>query len=425
MIAPGRKIESDAEPIAAPADPVQDEICALQNVRIPHIRIHVFRDTDAFSDIWNKAMKDRRMANATIECHTGGLPGAIEKYRGEEAPELIIVETNAPSDVILMEADLLSELCEPHTQALIVGHTNDIRLYQKLLGLGVSNYLVFPVTISSIIEAISEIYSEPDTRKIGESIAVIGGRGGVGASSIAQNLAISLSNEVSTEVLLVDMDTHFGTVCLNFDIEPNDGLLELVDQAERLDVGILDRVLIKRGLRLNVLTTTPGLTDSRDLDDFTVDRVLDVSTMSMRYTVLDMPHEWSEVTRKTLTIADHVVIVATPDLGCLKNVKSMMDHLQTLRPNDAPPTLVLNQAGMPKRKEISEAEVVQTLKAKPSVVIPFDARLFDNALISAKPVVEVDPKRPASRALTRLCVGLIDPSTKDTMKTSKRKLRLF
>ena len=365
------------------------------------------------------------MANATVQNHTGGLPGAIQKYRGEEAPDLIVIESNATAEVILMEADLLSELCEPHTQALIVGHTNDIRLYQKLLDLGVSNYLVFPVTISSIIEAISDIYSEPDTRKIGESIAVIGGKGGVGASVIAQNLAISLSNEVSTEVLLVDMDTRFGTACLNFDIEPNHGLLELVDQAEKLDVGILDRVLIKRGLRLNVLTTSPNLEDNRILDDFTIDRVIDVSTMSMRYTILDMPHEWSAVTRKALTVADHVVVVSTPELGCLKNVKTLIDQLKVLRPNDPMPTLVLNQTAMPKRREISQKEIGQTLKLDPAVVVPFDGKLFDQVTVAGKPVIEVDPKRPASRALKALSADMIKGAAKDRGASPKRKFRLF
>jgi pilus assembly protein CpaE len=80
-----------------------------------------------------------------------------------------------------------------------------------------------------------------------------------------------------------------------------------------------------------------------------------------------------------LVAADEIVLVATPDLACLRNTKNMYDVLRAARPNDAPPRVVLNMVGVPKRTEISMADFTRASKPSRLSSIPFDAKVFGTA----------------------------------------------
>ncbi|MEM1298784.1 MAG: AAA family ATPase [Pseudomonadota bacterium] len=409
-----------AEGLAA-SEPTETD--GMDGVRIPHINIEVFLETDAFADVWARAAEDRRLVTTTTEVFSGGFPAAIKRYTQQQTPNLIIVETDSSDDVLEFETDALAEVCDPNTQLIVVGHRNDIKLYQKLVGMGVANYMVYPVTIPSIIAAISEVYKEPGKEKIGRVTAVIGAKGGVGASTIAQNIALLSSNRSHADVMLVDMDIAFGTASLNLDVEPNQGLSELIDQAERLDAAMLDRVLVKRGLHLNLLSTPPSLENDRALDTYCVEQLLDVAGTHMPHTVLDMPHTWSEASRRALVGADEVIVVATPELGCLRNATALLTQLRAMRPNDARPHLVLNQSDMPRRQEIPAKDIAQILKVEPLACVPHDPKVFSQASSNAKMVAEVGAKKPVGKALQQIITGL--EQAKKNPANDNRKRSLF
>ena len=407
---------------AAPAPSA--DYCDLDAARIPHISIHVFRETDAFCETWEHAAEDRRMVSATTEIFPGGLPAAINRYKVDKTPDLLIVETDSDETILEYEVDALAEVADPGTQLIVVGHKNDISLYQKLLNMGVSNYLVYPVSITSIIQSISDIYREPGKEKIGKVHAVIGAKGGVGASSVAQNVALELSRTQGADVLLIDMDLHFGTASLNLDIEPNQGLIEMIDQAERIDVAMLDRVLVKRGMNLNVLGATTGLDASRDLDAFAIERMLDVAASHIPQIVLDVPHCWTEWVERALTGADTVTVVATPELGSLRNATTLMTQLKSLRPNDKPSSLVLNQVGMPRRQEIGAKEIASVLKIEPIAAIPHDPRVFSKAASQGKMVSELGRRKPVAQAFATLAQTIVPPPMQAGQAAAKaRKMR--
>ncbi|MEM7190117.1 MAG: AAA family ATPase, partial [Pseudomonadota bacterium] len=303
-------------------------------------------------------------------------------------PDLLIVETDTEPDILEYEIDSLAEVCDPGTQLIVVGHRNDIALYQKLLNMGVANYLVYPVTVPSIISAISDVYAEPGSQKVGKIHAVMGAKGGAGASTVAQNLALELSRRQGADVLLIDLDMCFGTASLNLDVEANQGLMELIDQGDRLDVATLDRVLVKRGLHLNLLGAVHALDYTRSLEATGLDHILQVASNHIPQIVLDIPHVWEEWTERCMQTADTVTVVSTAELPSLRNAQTLMTHLKTIRPNDKPPKLVLNQVGM-RRQEITPRDVQSVLKVDPVVSIPFEPKPFSRAEATGKMLAEM------------------------------------
>ena len=119
--------------------------------------------------------------------------------------------------------------------------------------------------------------------------------------------------------------------------------------------------------------------------------------------VLDLPHGWQPWKKACLLAADDVVIVATPDLTSLRNAKNIMELVKAARPNDTPPRLVINQAGVPKRPEIAAKDFAETVGVEPAAVIPFDPAVFGQAANNGQMVMEVAPKAPVSEALRELC----------------------
>ncbi len=130
---------------------------------------------------------------------------------------------------------------------------------------------------------------------------------------------------------------------------------------ERVDEVYLDRLLAQCAEHLSLLAAPSTLDRVYDFDPEAFAEIIDTAQRSAPTLVLDVPHVWNGWTRTTLVRADEVVITATPELANLRNTKNLVDTLKKLRPNDAPPKLILNQAGIPKRPEISPADFAEPL----------------------------------------------------------------
>ena len=120
--------------------------------------------------------------------------------------------------------------------------------------------------------------------------------------------------------------------------------------------------------------------------------MIEVARGNVPVVVVDLPHQWTGWVRRQLREADDVVIVATPDLANLRNAKNLAEVLRASRPNDAPPRLVFNQVGMPKRPEIKLEEFAKALDLEIAATIGFDAALFGNAANKGLMIGELDAK---------------------------------
>lgn len=384
-----------------PAEPVE-----AASARIPHVSIHAFAETGEFAAVWRLAMRDRRLVAVTAKEHSGGLVGAVARYGAERSPDLIVIETAAATeaggDELCLGLDALADACRPETRVIVIGRQNDIGLYRRLLDMGVSAYLVAPVGVGAVIGAIADIYREPGAGTFGRVTAVIGTKGGVGTSTLAQSLALGLSARRGSDVLLIDLDIDFGTTGIDLDLEPNQGVVELLRDPGRIDAEMLDRLSLRHGANLTMLATAARLDPGREIDEAAIDRLLDVAQAHVGRIVLDVPHLWRPWVERALTVADDVVVVATPELASLHNAAALIGRIRALRPNDRAPELVLNQVGMPRRQEIAAKDAARVLEIAPALSIPFDAGVFSAAAARRRMVAEIAGRRPFGRACARL-----------------------
>ncbi len=389
-----------------PSDAYLDEGTAtgeLDHVRpLPRISIHAFCESDGMLQTMERCASDRRMSKVSLRINSGTMQTAVNMFTTAPTPNLIILESSTEPSAILQELAPLAEVCDPSTKVVIVGHYNDISLYRELIRNGISEYLVAPVAMAEVLNAVSAIFVDPEAEPLGRTIAFVGAKGGVGSSTIAHNCAWDISNLFSTEVVLADLDLPFGTANINFDQDPAQGMAEAVYTPERLDEVFLDRLLAKCSDHLSLLAAPSTLDRAYELERGSFQPMMEVLQRSAPVNVLDVPHAWSEWTRALLAEVDEVVVTAVPDLANLRNAKNIFDALKKLRPNDRTPHLILNQVGMPKRPEIAPNDFCDPLETQPIAIIPFDAQLFGAAANSGRMIAEMDRKSPAAETFSQI-----------------------
>jgi pilus assembly protein CpaE len=366
---------------------------------VPRIAIHIFTEKAETAAAAEQAFADRRMQKANTDIHTGGLSAAMEYYASQPTPTLVIVESQADPETLLQQLDRLAEVCDAGTKVIVIGKANDIALYRELIKRGVSEYLVPPIEPLPLIRAVTTLYSDPSAPFVGRSIAFVGAKGGVGASTLAHNFGYCLTETMQANGVIVDFDLPFGTAGLDFNQDPIQGVADALSQPDRLDPVLLDRMMVSCSDRLSLFAAPATLDDDYDISADAFEEVAAKIKATAPYVILDLPHVWSAWMRRVLLGADDVIIVATPDLASLRNAKNMIDLVQSQRPNDQAPRLILNQVGVPGRPEIPVKDFGEALGAPPALVLPFDPKLFGAAANNGQMIQEVQSRSKTVESL--------------------------
>src|SRR6188474_2405750 len=331
----------------------------------PRISLQAFCETVESAAAVQSAGEDRRLGKAHVKIQMGGITAAIEAYRGSPTPNVIMLETDGRGDGILTGLDALAEFCDAGTRVVVIGRTNDVTLYRELVRRGVSDYMISPVGTIDVVRSICGLFSAPDAKPVGRVVAVVGAKGGVGASTIAHNIAWAMASDLAQ------------------------GIADAVFSPDRIDTAFVDRLLSKCTDHLSLLAAPATLERAYDFGPEAFDGIFDALRATMPCIVLDVPHQWNGWTQRTLVNADDILIVAAPDLANLRNAKNLFDYLRTARVNDHRPSYCLNQVGVPKRPEIKPADFAKALEDQPVAIIPFDPQTFGAAANNGQMIAEM------------------------------------
>lgn len=384
---------------------------------LPRISIQAFCETQEFAELIEEAAADRRLSRTVTKTQMGGITAALEAFRDKPTPNLLVIETSGARELLFRQLESLAAFCDSDTKLVVIGYENDIKLYRDLLKLGVSDYIVKPFGVLPFIWQLSSLYSGEVTQSLGRTIGVVGAKGGVGASTIAHNLAWLITRSLKTQGVIVDLDLPFGTTALDFNQDPPQGIADAIYSPDRIDETFIDRLMVKCSDTLSILSAPATLDRLYDLPETAVDATIDLLRATTPVIILDIPHQWTAWTRHVMATMDELVIVTAPDLANLRNVKILIKTLKSMRRNDHPPHVILNTVGLPKRPEISPAEFAKTLDAGPLVVSPFDAKLFGSAANNGQMLDEIDPSAQVVSLLSSLgyqLMGRVSPSSVKT-----------
>ena len=367
----------------------------------PRVSVQAFCETVGTALAVRSAGEDRRLGKAHLTVKMGGVATAIETYSTVPTPNVIILETEDSSD-ILDGLDQLAAVCDPGTRVVVIGNPNDAAPYRELVRRGVNDYVIGPVETLDVVRSICSLFSASEAIAAGRIIAIVGAKGGVGASTIAHNVAWAIARDLELDSVVIDLDLAFGTAGLDYNKDPMQGIANAVFSADRPDTAFIDRLLAKCTDRLSLLAAPATLEQVYDFGEQAFDAIFDTLRMTTSCIVLDIPHQWSGWTKRALVGADDILIVAEPDLANLRNTKNMLNMLKASRPNDRTPLYCLNQVGMPKRPEINARGFTKTIESQPIAAIPFDSRMFGTAANNGQMIAEIAARHRTTKMFLQI-----------------------
>jgi pilus assembly protein CpaE len=380
-------------PLAA-APRAEAIICELP---VPPIAIYASWDRPEIAALLADLAADRRMARAAISIERGGLDAAIVHLRTRPSPDLLILDSNLCAKEVIAGLDRVVGAMAADTKVIVVGAVNDIGLLRELAARGVK-YVVPPIRQDDLVRCVCALYADADKAHV---TAVIGARGGVGASTIAHNIAWSIAERRDIGTALVDLDLSFGATAVENTAE---SIADILHAAGEVDEAQLERIMRRKSERLHVLAA-PAKMECADLDPASVQLALARVRRTSAHVILDLPHQWAPWVKAALVGADDVIIVAGPDLASLRNAENMMRVIKAERPS-LEPIVLLSMVGVPKRPEITLKDFAEATSVAPVAAIAFDPVLFETAAIKALTIFEAAPRSKTARTLDALATML-------------------
>ncbi len=318
------------------------------------------------------------------KCNKGGLRNAVQALSITASPNILMVDLSESGDP-LNDINGLAEVCEPGTVVIAVGQVNDVRLYRDLLASGIHDYLLKPLSPGQVRDALvnaQAIFSAPKNHDAAAakkhiSTAVIGTRGGVGASTLATSLAWLFSADEKMPTALLDLDIHFGTGALALDLEPGRGLTDAIENPGRIDGLFIERAMIRANDNLAILSAEAPMNSPLMTDGAAFIQLEEEFRQAFEMTLIDMPrnmlinfpHLMSDV-NVVLLVTEMTLASARDAIRILSWLKSNAAHVQ--------PIVVANkvQAGI---AEISKTDFEASIERKIGFSIPYDIKAACNA----------------------------------------------
>lgn len=358
------------------------------SILLPSATVDLFLKDKETLEAARKLESDWRFARVKIRIHEGDVEQAIALYSGSASPEMILIETDTTDQSFVGRLEELSGRCSETTSAVVIGPVNDVNLYRSLTAMGVSDYLVFPVPFDTLSEVIAGGLIE----KLGASgsrlIAVVGAKGGAGASSIAEAMAWASCETLGQKTLLLDGAGAWSSLGVGIGFEPVASTAEAIKAVVSKDADSLRRMLYQAHDRLFVLATgtEPMLETPAQIAQF--EEILNTTMASYPVVIADLSGAIPALKKTVLTRAHEIVIVSTPTLAALRSARALMQEIRKLHGGQSGRNqdLVINMAGIAPGKEVPKSDIKAAMDCEASAYIPFDPKLFIGAENEARKI---------------------------------------
>lgn len=350
------------------------------------LQLRAFVADDETRAVVEKVVGELMIPAAAI--HRGTVKDAIQLLGRQRSPRVLLVDISN-SELPLSDIDELAEVCEPGVSVVTIGDRNDVGLFRELIHHGISDYLVKPLTPTlmqrSLLTAIEGGTHSRQAGRLGRIVAVLGCRGGVGATTIATSLAWAIASRRHRRVALFDLDVQFGSVALSLDLDPVHGLRDALENAGRIDSLYLDRTLVRHSDTLFVLSAEEGLDDPVRADREAVGLLLHELQSKFHFVFVDLPRQLSPAVQQVLSTATNLVLVTDLSLAGMRDAMRVNQLLQATNASCAV-TVIANRVGEHRAGEIPRAEFERGVGRPIDVLLPFDARHVLPAVNSGRPV---------------------------------------
>jgi len=366
---------------------------------------------------------------APEKVNKGGLRNAIQTLSVSASPSILFVDLSESGDP-LNDINALAEVCEPGTVVIAAGQVNDVRLYRDLVASGLQDYLLKPFTADQLRDTFAHAQltisgprvNETATDKPHVVAAVIGARGGVGASTVATSLAWLLGDKANRTTALLDLDVHFGTGALSLDLEPGRGLTDAIENPSRIDGLFIERAMVRANEKLCVLSAEAPLNQPLINDGTAFYQLQEEIRNAFESTVMDLPRSML-IQHPHLVHDVHVAIVVVEyTLAATRDAIRLLSWLKANAPQ-AKVVVVANRVAA-NHQEISRKDFELSIERKVDISIPLDTKAAGQAAKLGQPFAKAAGGAKTAQPLGQLVDATIstvdapDGGGKDDVKAT-------
>lgn len=343
----------------------------------------------------------------------GGLRNAVQTLSVSASPSILFVDLSESGDP-LSDINALAEVCEPGTVVIAAGQVNDVRLYRDLVASGIQDYLLKPFSPDQIRDAFANAQltisgprlNEAASEKPNVMAAVIGTRGGVGASTIASSLAWLMGDKGGRSTALLDLDLHFGTGALGLDLEPGRGLTDAIENPSRIDGLFIERAMVRASDKLCVLSAEAPISQSMLNDGSAFFQLQEEMRHAFEGTVIDLPRAMLVQFPHLLNEVQSVVLVVEFTLAATRDAIRLLSWLKANAPQSR--VIVVANKSLAAGQEVSRKDFEHSIERKVDIVIPFDPKTAMQAAKLGQPLVKAAKTSKLTQPLNQLLALAVD-----------------
>lgn len=357
-------------------------------------------------------------------------------------PDVVLMDLNMPEMDGITASEAISAQA-PNVQVVMMSVQGEADYLRRSMLAGAREFLIKPFSGEELVTSIHRVYQFAATRRVvapppptatpvtpppppprvGKIIAVMGSKGGCGASTIAVNLAVALREESKARVALLDANLEFGDVGVLLNLPSSRTIAELVSGKADIDEEVLDGTMAAHSSAIKVLLAPPRPELAELVKVEHLKRILELLDKSYDFIVIDLWKSFQETTVFFLDHADIILLIATPDIPSIKNSKLFFELTDQLGYPPEKTLFILNKEDG--RSSISAKDIEASIKHPIVLTLPKDERTTMIAMNRGTPFVTLQRNLPLSQAihnLARLIVKRVQPAAAAPEKaTAKRK----
>jgi pilus assembly protein CpaE len=400
-----------AEPLLK-AEQAQDE--NVHSTRVPLIAYVRDRETLAvLTDVLAPALgptAEFRIADVA-ETRTG-------LQRLDTPVAALLVDVSGQSDALAVLEDLAMYV-EPGVRVFVIGDVEDMEFYRQVVrGLGVQEYLCKPINREIVARRLLPALTGGATASArgGKVVTVTGVRGGVGATTIAVNLAVQLADRSRHHILLFDTDMHSGAAALMLSAATGGGLRAALENPGRVDVLFAERSAPAISDRLHLLAAEEPLNSLVAASDGAAAHLTSLLCNRFNFVVVDLPRHATALNHEMRDLAHVRVLVMDATLPSLRDT---LRHLGLPNgPRQASrPIIVLNHLGAP--GTLTRKQIVEGLGRNVDVIVPWLPKPMHAAMTLGQPAVR--RRGPFQPAIAKLANEILPQRTETKSRLGLRR----
>jgi pilus assembly protein CpaE len=362
------------------------------------------------------------------------------------SPDIVLMDVNMPVvDGIQATETLAQEV--PNAPVIIMSVQGERDYLRRAMQSGAREFLIKPFSGDELIASIRRVYQleqkkesflaktagpaeqgaapaaaeAPRRSEQGQVFFLYSGKGGVGKSLIAANLAVSMANETKAKVALVDLDLQFGDIGVLLNLDHSQGITDLIENIDHMDPDFIREVMVDgpHGIKVLLTPISPELADLVTVDH--IRRIFSELRKMFDYIIVDSSSHLGEINLEVLDHADRVVVVTSLSIPAIKNTKLALKIFDSLSISPDRVVLLLNKSDA--HSEFNKESVEANLRFPIAGQIPNDAKLVINSINRGNPFVTTHPESEISQRVRELVAKLIPPAPLKEAETADKKAR--